>query len=213
LRRIFDWETLATHYGDLEIVQFLGSQPRQLLDQMAAKGINSPVASSAGRLFDAVAAAIGICRDECHYEGQAAVEMEACIDTGSWDWAQETGGYRWDWYTIDSNTTPLVLDTKPMWWDLLADCQQQMSVSAIAAKFHIGLGNAIVAGIRQLRDRYTFSQVALSGGTWQNQRLLAYVCQQLQAWDITVLTHSQVPPNDGGLSLGQAAILAARWQH
>ena len=213
LRSICDWETLATHYGDLEIVKFLGSQPRRLLDQMAAKGINSPLASSAGRLFDGVAAAIGICRDECHYEGQAAVEMEACIDGKSWDWAQEMGGYGFDWYTIDGNTTRWVLDTKPMWWDLLADCQRGVSPAAIAAKFHVGLGKAIVAGIRQLRDRYTFSQVALSGGTWQNQRLLAYVCQQLQAWDITVLTHSQVPPNDGGLSLGQAAILAARWQH
>ncbi|WP_071518089.1 carbamoyltransferase HypF [Geitlerinema sp. PCC 9228] len=213
LRRLGDWEGWERSYGDLAIVQFLGKQPRQLLDQMASQGINAPLASSAGRLFDAVAAAIGICREVCQYEGQAAVEMEACIDAQSWDWAQKTGGYRFRWYTIDDRTTQWVLDPQPMWWELLADCQIRLSPAVMAAKFHVGLARAIAFGIRQISDRYKFSHVAFSGGVWQNQRLLEAVCQQLQRWEIPVLTHHQIPPNDGGLSLGQAAIAAARWQH
>lgn len=83
LMAAFDWDELQAIYGNLEVVQFLEKKPRSLLNQMLSKNINSPLASSAGRLFDAVAAAVGICRDRVSYEGQGAIELEAMMEVKS----------------------------------------------------------------------------------------------------------------------------------
>ncbi|NMG22816.1 carbamoyltransferase HypF, partial [Brasilonema bromeliae] len=83
LRSAFTWEDLKQKYRNLEILEFLEQKPLKLLNQLVEKGINAPLTSSVGRLFDAIAAAIGICREQCSYEGQAAIEMEALADTSS----------------------------------------------------------------------------------------------------------------------------------
>ncbi len=206
----FDWNDLQAEYGDLEILQFLERQPRALLDQMQQKGINSPRASSAGRLFDAVAAALGLSREQVSYEGQAAIQLEALIQPEDLVVAQ-TSDYPFQIQTVAWGEQPLLqLETSPLWLALLKDLRQSCPPGLISARFHLGLAQAIGQLVQQLHQTHPFTQVALTGGVFQNQILAEAVQDQLTAQQLTVLTHHQVPPNDGGLSLGQAAIAAAR---
>ncbi|MEB3178673.1 MAG: carbamoyltransferase HypF [Nostocaceae cyanobacterium] len=207
----FSWQELQENYGDLEICKFIASQPIKLLNQLVEKRINCPLASSVGRLFDAVAAAIGICREECSYEGQAAIEMEALViktlsDTNSLNNVKEMPGYS---FFIGMLDNIYCIDSRPMWQALLYDLQQQLPTPVIAAKFHQGLAHAIVEMVNNLCKENVINQVVLTGGVFQNSILLQQVSRRLQALGMNVLTHSLVPPNDGGLSLGQAVIAAA----
>ncbi|MEH2054769.1 MAG: carbamoyltransferase HypF [Nostoc sp.] len=201
------WDDCEQKYTDLEIFKFLKNKPLKLLNQLIEKGINSPPASSVGRLFDAVAAAIGIYRDECSYEGQAAIAMEAIVDVSSLNNHKETLIYPFSFSFSDSI---YYIDPRPMWQALLNDLQQQIPQPVMAAKFHKGLANAIVEMVKHLSQENLISQVALTGGVFQNCILLEQVTKGLQILGIKVLTHSLVPANDGGLSLGQAVIAAAQ---
>ncbi|MBD2385299.1 carbamoyltransferase HypF [Cylindrospermum sp. FACHB-282] len=203
----FGWEDLKQKYGDLEILNFLEQKPLKLLNQMIKQGINSPPASSVGRLFDAVAAAIGICREECSYEGQAAIAIEALVDSNSLNKVEETLNYPFNLGVLDSI---YCIDPAPMWEALLNDLQQQTPQPVIAAKFHKSLANAIVEMVKQLSQQNLINQVILTGGVFQNRILLEQVTKRLKTLEISVLTHSLVPTNDGGLSLGQALIAAAK---
>ncbi|MDZ8138308.1 MAG: carbamoyltransferase HypF [Nostoc sp. DedQUE04] len=204
------WNDCEQKYTDLEIVKFLKSKPLQLLNQLIDKKINSPPASSVGRLFDAVAAAIGIYRDECSYEGQAAIALEAIVDVSSLNNDKETLIYPFNFSFLDSI---YCIDPRPMWQALLHDLQQQIPQTVIAAKFHQGLANAIVKMVQHLSQENLINQVALTGGVFQNCILLEQVSKRLQTLGIKVLTHSLIPTNDGGLSLGQAVIAAAQLIH
>ncbi|MDZ8069418.1 MAG: carbamoyltransferase HypF [Nostoc sp. DedQUE08] len=204
------WNDCEQKYTDLEIVKFLKSKPLQLLNQLIDKKINSPPASSVGRLFDAVAAAIGIYRDECSYEGQAAIALEAIVDVSSLNNDKETLIYPFNFSFLDSI---YCIDPRPMWQALLNDLQQQIPQTVIAAKFHQGLANAIVKMVQHLSQENLINQVALTGGVFQNCILLEQVSKRLQTLGIKVLTHSLIPTNDGGLSLGQAVIAAAQLIH
>nr|MDJ0726878.1 carbamoyltransferase HypF [Prochloraceae cyanobacterium] len=207
LRSAFNWEEIQEKYKDLAIIQFLEKQPLAILDRLIEKGINSPYASSCGRLFDAVAAAIGICRSQCSYEGQAAIEIETLALNNS----EEIQPYS---FTIDKlqEGNILCIDPRSMWKDLLKDLQQNLSQEIISAKFHLGLAKAIVAVINKLFSEHHIDnqKVALTGGVFQNRILLQQVTADLEKAEIIVLTHSKTPANDGSLSLGQAAIAAAR---
>ncbi len=203
----FTWQNLKQEYGELEILQFLQTKPLNLLNQLIEKQINSPKTSSVGRLFDAVAAAIGICREECSYEGQAAIAMEALVDIHSLNNHEETQTYP---FKLDILDSIYCIDPRPMWQALLHDLQQQISQPVIATKFHKSLANAIVEMVKHLRTENVINQVALTGGVFQNSILLQQVTKRLEALEINVLTHSLVPSNDGGLSLGQAVIAAAK---
>jgi hydrogenase maturation protein HypF len=201
------WEHLIREYGGLELVAFLEQQPRSLLHQMLARGIHSPLASSAGRLFDAVAAAVGICRDRASYEGQGAIELEALITP---DILQRATPFAYP-FAIQQQDTPIpTLEPRPLWQALLTDLRHAIPAYDIAARFHLGLAQAITALVSSLHHEHAFTQVALSGGVFQNRLLHEQVSQRLHTMGFTVLTHSLVPPNDGGLSLGQAAIAAAQ---
>jgi hydrogenase maturation protein HypF len=204
----FSWEELKQQYPDLEIIKFLEQKPLKLLNQIINKGINSPLSSSVGRLFDAVAAAIGICREECSYEGQAAIEMEAIADRGILNNDEETLNYPFKFENFDNI---YYIDPGSMWQGILNDIKQEISPSEIAAKFHVSLANLITKIVKLLAQEYDFKQVALTGGVFQNRILLEQVSNRLQQINITVLTHSIVPANDGGLSLGQAVIAAANY--
>ncbi|MEH2314632.1 MAG: carbamoyltransferase HypF [Nostoc sp.] len=201
------WNDCQQEYSDLEIVKFLNKKPLKLLNQLIEKGINSPPASSVGRLFDAVAAAIGIYRDECSYEGQAAIAMEAIVDVSSLNNHKETPKYPFNFIFSDSI---YCIDPRPMWQALLNDLKQQIPQLVIAAKFHKGLANAIVEMVKHLCQKNLINQVVLTGGVFQNCILLEQVTKGLQTLGIKVLTHSLIPANDGGLSLGQAVIAAAQ---
>ncbi|MGE5655613.1 MAG: carbamoyltransferase HypF [Actinomycetota bacterium] len=225
LNASFDWKYLEKKYGELEFIKFLNKKPRNLLNQMLDRGINSPLSSSCGRLFDAVAAAIDICREECSYEGQAAIEMEAIVDINILNNDEETLAYPFQIVTLEksrefvlcrdvaSNISTFYIEPQLMWEALLADLQQKIPQSIIAAKFHKGLAKAIAAMVNQLCSHLGIHQVVLTGGVFQNRILLEQVSGYLQASELTVLTHSLVPPNDGGISLGQAVIAAAQMIH
>ncbi|MGK7950679.1 MAG: carbamoyltransferase HypF [Xenococcaceae cyanobacterium] len=205
---------IFSEYEDLELVKFLQQKPLKLLDQMAEKGINSPLASSCGRLFDAVAAAIDICRESCSYEGQGAIALEALAQQWILNHPEEIAFYPFSVENrkIEGKSALLYLEPRPMWQALLADLQQGISQAAMAAKFHRGLARAIALMVEKIQSNYTevsIEQVALTGGVFQNQILLLEVSSLLQKMGLNVLTHSQVPPNDGGLSLGQIAICSA----
>ena len=204
----FDWLNIKHNYGDLGIVKYLEQKPLQLLNELKEKSLNTPLTSSTGRLFDAVAAAIGICREQCSYEGQAAIEMEALIDEKILNQRKETLTYPFKLNFLDSI---YYIDPQPMWKALLDDLQQKTPAKIIAEKFHVGLAIAIVKTVNTLRQQHPINYVALTGGVFQNRILLTQVSNRLQASGIKVLTHSLVPSNDGGLSLGQAVIAAARY--
>ncbi|MDZ8026544.1 MAG: carbamoyltransferase HypF [Nostoc sp. DedQUE11] len=201
------WDDCQEEYADLEIIKFLKSKPIKLLNQLIEKDINSPPASSVGRLFDAVAAAIGIYRDECSYEGQAAIAMEALVNVKSLNNDKEILIYPFKFSFLDSI---YCIDPRPMWQALLEDLLQQIPQAVIATKFHKGLANAIVEMVKHLCQENVIHQVVLTGGVFQNCVLLEQVSQSLETLGRKVLTHSLVPANDGGLSLGQAVITAAK---
>ncbi len=160
---------------------------------MARRGINAPLTSSAGRLFDAVAAILGI-RDSVNYEGQAAIELEQLAACG------DHGGY--------SVPTDLVLPGSSVVRAVVADLSARTTPDVIAARFHRTLADLITTTCATLRERTGLDTVALSGGVFQNQLLLNLAVTGLEDQGFTVLTHSKVPCNDGGISLGQAVIAA-----
>jgi hydrogenase maturation protein HypF len=162
---------------------------------LARTGTGSPPTSSAGRLFDAVAAVLGV-RDRVHYEGQAAIELEQRADP------RERGTYP----AGVEDGPPFVVSGADLVLAVLEDLDAGVPVPRIAARFHNAVGDLIVAGAARLREATGLATVALSGGVFQNVLLLEHTVGGLEAAGFTVLTHHRVPPNDGGISLGQAAV-------
>jgi hydrogenase maturation protein HypF len=178
---------------------------------MLETGLNVPLASSCGRLFDAVAAALGLCADYALFEGQGAMELEAMAE--SYQLSENEAPYA---FAISEQPGGLLyLDSSPMWEALLEDLVQQSPAARIAARFHYGLAHAIRDMIARLREpdaaRASANTVALSGGCFQNKLLFEEVVRLLESDGLTCLSHAKVPANDGGLALGQAAIAAARY--
>ena len=204
------WPRCAQDYGATPLYRFLQTKPRAALDGMIERGINSPLASSCGRLFDAVAAALGICRDRADYEGQAAMELEALVDASTI--THEDEGRAYTFATSPSSVSGLpCMDPLPMWRALLNDLVADTPVPVIAARFHKGLAAAIARMIDTVRQQHADAgTVALSGGVLQNRVLAEQLIERLRARGLRVLTHALVPANDGGLALGQAVIAAAR---
>lgn len=194
-------------YKDLELFEFLREKNLTVLEQMMQKKINSPVASSCGRLFDAVAAAMGVCRDKVSYEGQAAIYLETLATEYLLNKVKEIETYPFAIGTIEVEGLA-ILEPRPLWFALLKDLRDNVEKQEMAAKFHLGLAKAIASMVEYLSNNHQFHQVALSGGVFQNQILQEEVRKLLQGMGLEVLTHSQVPANDGGISLGQAAIAA-----
>ncbi|WP_270933178.1 carbamoyltransferase HypF [Falsiroseomonas oryzae] len=199
LELAFGWSGLLTHHDGLPIVARLAAKPVASLAAMIRQGVNAPPASSCGRLFDAVAAALGLGFDRVGHEGEAAARLEALArDTD--DRVVYPIGMRHDGVPA--------LDPAPMWAALLDDLARGVTPSAIASRFHRGLALAIVelgAAVAPEAD-----VVALSGGCLQNPLLHRLLVDGFAAQGRQVLTQARVPANDGGLALGQAAIVAAR---
>ena len=172
--------------------------------QVARSGMSSPVTSSAGRLFDAVSALCGI-RDVIRYEGQAAVELEQRADlseTGAYLLPVEAG-------PVEAGTV-LRLGAGELIRAVVDDLGQGAPAGVVSARFHRGLAAGVVAACRAVRAERGLTTVACSGGVFQNGLLLGLVVDGLEADGFRVLLHSRVPPNDGGISLGQAACAGAR---
>lgn len=184
---------------DLAPVRALMQQPglTGLFQQQLRTGLNSPGTSSMGRLFDAVSAIAGL-RQTVNYEAQAAIELEARIDLA------ETGSYEFEIGTDQVDPAPLIRS-------LVNDVRNGVITSVIAARFHNGVAGMTLNVCQSIRNNTGINQVVLSGGVWQNLTLLKMSLSRLQSAGFEVVTHRLVPPNDGGLSLGQAVIGAARF--
>jgi len=202
------WAGYQKDYGALELTRFLESKPLATFDAMLKHGMNCPLASSCGRLFDAVAAAVGVCRDQASYEGQAAIEMEALVSARTLGEVAEDEVYPFT--VVESKGAPY-LEPEPMWQALLRDLLTNTPAAVMSARFHKGLARGVVAMVSRLSERAIREPtIALSGGVFQNKILLEEVAQRLRSNDLTVLTQRQVPANDGGLSLGQATVAVAQ---
>jgi hydrogenase maturation protein HypF len=170
---------------------------------MARRGINSPLTSSAGRLFDAVAATLGV-RDAINYEGQAAVELEQLADPA------ERGAYHVTVCEPGSvGERALCIAGTDLIRAVVEDLDAGTDRAVIAARFHNGVADLITDCCLLLRERAGLSTVALSGGVFQNLLLLEATMNRLESHGFAVLVHSRVPCNDGGISLGQAVVAAA----
>jgi len=170
---------------------------------LARSGTASPVTSSAGRLFDAVAAILGV-RDAVNYEGQAAVELEQLADPA------ETSAYPARLTGPGTDGSPLRLAGSDLVRAVVEDLEAKVPLPVVAARFHNGLAGATGAACQAIRDNRGLGTVALSGGVFQNMLLLERTVVGLEQHGFRVLVHSRVPPNDAGISLGQAAVAAAR---
>lgn len=207
---------LAQAYGDdfleldIPFVYQLDRSKWHALTQMIARGINSPPTSSLGRLFDAVAALIGL-RSEVLYEGQAAIELEmlARKHEGGNDRGQS------DIYPFVikmRDQMPATLDVAPMFRTIVSNIQQGVPTSQIADRFHRSIAELLATVCFDARKQTGLDVVALSGGVFQNRLLLEQLVKRLEQMAFQVYVNRRVPPNDGGISLGQLAVAAAHIQ-
>ncbi len=184
--------------GGLEVAQ-RNEGDWEAVIQLARRGVNAPLTSSAGRLFDAVAAIIGV-RDVINYEGQAAVELEQLADTA------ERGSYP----ARILPGPPLQVAGTDLVLAVAEDLAAGTDPAVVAARFHHGVAGVIEECCTILRDEHGLTVVALSGGVFQNLLLSGEVTARLTARGFEVLVHSRVPCNDGGISLGQAVVAGVR---
>ena len=171
----------------------IGDQRLRAVERMIATGTNTVMTSSCGRLFDAVAALIGL-RYEVNFEGQAAIELEAIVDPS----CEER-------YEFDIGGDEL--DFRAMMERIV---KERAAPSVVAARFHNTLAAAIHEMCLRMRRESGIERVCLSGGTFQNMRLLGLTARALRASGFELFLHRKVPPNDGGIALGQAVIAAQR---
>lgn len=183
--------------GDLAVVERHGERWAQVT-ALLRSDVNRLLTSSAGRLFDAVAALAGV-RDVVLYEGQAAIELEQRVAP------DERGAYPMGL----AEGPPFQLCGADLVRAAAEDLRAGADASVVAARFHRGLADGIVTACRRLREVSGLGTVALSGGVFQNMTLLRLVVSGLEAQGFRVLVHSRVPANDGGLCLGQAVVAAA----
>jgi len=192
----FGWDAFQARFGGLRLARYFAKRPVDLLRRMTASGLNAPLTSSCGRLFDAVAAAVGVCTERIAYEGQAAIELEThCRPLDA------VAGYPFD---LGGAGGLRVLDPAPMWQSLCEDLAAGAEVTQVATRFHRGLAEAVTALSVELAAAHDVGTVALSGGVYQNRTLFEALAAGLRAAGLRVLSHRRVPSNDGGLALGQA---------
>jgi len=183
----------------LPVLRRMGRTKAGTLIEIIEKGADSPPTSSAGRLFDAAASLIGL-RDRNTYEGQAACELEGIADP------DEKGSYP---CRVVDNGDALIVVAQDIIAGVVDDLAAGASSEVCAARFHNSVLDATVDVVSHLREETGLREVALSGGVWQNARLLAGAIERLTARGFTTYTHRLVPANDGGISLGQAVVAAA----
>jgi hydrogenase maturation protein HypF len=190
----FDWDPQL-----LPVLSLCGEELSILKSQLRMK-INTPLTSSMGRLFDAVASICGI-RQKVNYEAQAAIEFEALAsldEQGEYDFILSP--------TDDKNTEVTQIDVAPLLDGVMSDLNDHVQVSKISSKFHHTIARMVIQVCNHIRDNTGVNQVVLSGGVWQNLILLESTIKMLKSDHFEVFTHHLVPTNDGGLALGQAAV-------
>jgi hydrogenase maturation protein HypF len=191
-------DTFAANLPELPLLADVPAPQIAVVDSLLRRRLNCVDTSSCGRLFDAVAALVGIRRDVT-FEGQAAIELEMAADP-SIDRA----------YPFAIAGEPLQIDLRPAIESIVSEVRRSVPPGEIAAAFHATIANIIVEVCRRIRRIHELDRVCLSGGTFQNMFLLQRAVAGLRAAGFQVSLHSEVPPNDGGIALGQAVIANAR---
>ena len=204
LRRFADWETLTRRHADLPAIRSLGARNLAAIDQMIAHGFNAPLASSAGRLFDAVAAILDIAPESLGFEGEAAQKLEALALTAP----EDAGAYGWNLAPGDVAE----LSWEPLWRGILDDLAAGESHAVIARRFHHALAEATATLAHRLAEGHGAKTIALSGGAFHNRILTEAVLARLSDRKLRVIAHRHVPSGDGGIALGQSAVAAAQLQ-
>jgi hydrogenase maturation protein HypF len=196
------WEVCANEADAVarfaELFAARASEAKILAAQIKS-GFNTPLTSSAGRIFDAAAALMGL-RERAFYEGQAACELEAVA-------AGDIPPYPCE---LDTSSSPWIVDTRPMFAALLEDIGRHAGKPQMAAAFHAALAGAVVETCGKLSRETGIDRVALSGGVFQNELLTMAVVAGLRKQGLAPYLHRRVPCNDGGISLGQAVVAARR---
>jgi len=170
----------------------------EIIKQQLKQKINSPLASSAGRLFDAVSALAGV-RGEIDYEAQAAIELEMLAP----DKINKAGSYP---FSIEGEGGMRVVKLRELLAAVVADVRNKVTVAEISLKFHYTVANIIIEMCKLIADDSKIKRVGLSGGVFQNRLLLKLATAALKREGFEVFTHRLVPANDGGISLGQAVV-------
>ncbi len=184
---------------DIPFVKELDHEKWTTIASMIASGTNCPKTSSMGRLFDAVSALLGL-HSNVNYEGQAAIALETIAD--------KTSSAAYEFNIADSG----LIEPGKLVKQAVEDLIDGVSTAEVSSRFHRAVANLITNVATSIRDSRKLNRVALSGGVFQNMFLLEMTCKLLKARSFEVLTHSRVPTNDGGISLGQAAIANAQIQ-
>src|ERR1051326_6422908 len=187
------------NYPSISFVAETGRQKLKTIQRVAASRTNSPETSSMGRLFDAVSSLLCL-RDVTNYEGQAAVKLEQIAN----EHADHPYSFEFSNGVINAET---VIQT------IVADLLDGVPPAIISTRFHAGVASLITSIANRIREEYKLNRVVLSGGVFQNSILVCATLAQLESAGFEVFTHRRVPPNDGGISLGQAAIADARLKH
>ncbi|MCD6117333.1 carbamoyltransferase HypF [bacterium] len=198
----FDKDSFLKLWKSIPAFQSIDLQDVQVVSEMIRTGMNTPKTSSLGRLFDGVAAISGI-RNSVSYEGQAAIEFEAAINENEKCNNEE--------YAFEIEfSDPIIIGPDSVIRGCVNDAVKGVPISQISCRFHAAVVNALVQICISLRKKYDISTAALSGGCFQNKFLLEKLTERLTNEGFEVLNHSLVPVNDGGISLGQAAVAASK---
>jgi len=196
---------LVSIYGEDEAAQLplaavrqAGKRNARLITRLVERKLNSPPTSSAGRLFDAVAALVGVPGSESTtYEGQAAAELELAAN------GPANRGYP---FRLRAHNSGWVVETREMIRGVVEDLLSGREAGEISSRFHRTMAEVVAAGCERIREAGGSSTVALSGGTFQNMLLLDQTIRLLEEKEFVVHKHERVPANDGGIALGQAVL-------
>ncbi len=217
---------LAHHFGreflkpqflkfDIPFLRQLNRPKAVLLLRMMEQGVNSPLTSSCGRLFDAVAALVGI-RQQVNYEAQAAIELGMAMASSEVKLPKTASSEEDTAYPMKllpelvPESDHWIVSTRPLFEALLEDLGRNLPVGAISRRFHNGLVEGFVQLATLLQKKTALNRVCLSGGTFHNIYLSERLEARLSEAGFEVFTHKEVPAGDGGLSLGQALVAAAK---
>ncbi|MFG1395750.1 carbamoyltransferase HypF [Roseixanthobacter pseudopolyaromaticivorans] len=201
------WRVLLAHLdaaltAEAVLAELFAGKPIATVRAMIAKQVNAPLASSAGRLFDAMAALLGLAPDRLSFEGEAAMALEAHAEG-----REAPAPYP---FSMSNKGDLLELDPAPLWRAALADRAAKVGIETCAANFHAGVAIAFADAAAHVARAEGLRHVALSGGVFQNGLLLEAITERLASAGYAVMLPAEVPANDGGLAFGQAAVAAAR---
>jgi hydrogenase maturation protein HypF len=195
------WEAYGESFQglDLPVVSERAEEERRVLGRMLQAGVRAPLTSSMGRLFDGVAALLGV-RERCRYEAQAAIELEQLARPGA-------PGRPLEWELRGPEQWPWQIELAPMVRELVAQMRRRETTAAeLSQRFHCTVIDMVRGTCEALRERTGIGRVVLSGGVFQNELLLRGCHGALGGAGFEVYSHRLVPPNDGGVALGQAAV-------